>query len=109
MQVPINQAVLTDGEVRAALVKSTQAIIAQTQAITAQATREDAPRENPDANSTASRLRDFTWMNPPVYFGSWTYEDPKEFVDEVYKILCSMGVNEEEKAELATYQLKHVG
>ncbi|TMW93809.1 hypothetical protein EJD97_011130, partial [Solanum chilense] len=38
--------------------------------ITAQATRESALRENPHASTVASRLRDFTRMNPPVYFGS---------------------------------------
>ena len=47
----------------------------------------------------ASRLRDFTRMNTTVYYGSKTNEDPQEFVDEMYKILCAMGVNEEEKAE----------
>ena len=39
---------------------------------------------------------------------SKTNEDPQEFVDEVHKILHDMGVNEEEKAELAVYQLKDV-
>ena len=39
---------------------------------------------------------------------SKTNDDPQEFVDEVHKILCSMGVNEEEKAELAAYKLKDV-
>ena len=29
-------------------------------------------------------------------------------MDEVHKILCARGVNKEEKAELATYQLKDV-
>ena len=49
---------------------------------------------------------DFTRMNPLVYFRSKTKEDPQEFVDEVNKILCSMWVNENEKGELAAYQLK---
>ena len=47
-------------------------------------------------------------MNPSVYYGSNTNEDPQEFVDEVHKILCAMGVSEDEKAELAAYQLKDV-
>ena len=29
-------------------------------------------------------------------------------MDEVHKILCAMGVNEDEKADLASYQLKNV-
>ncbi|XP_015081275.1 uncharacterized protein LOC107024844 [Solanum pennellii] len=83
-----------------------QAISMHAQAITAQATREGAPRENLYASTMASRLRDFTRMNPPVYYGSKTNEDPQVFVDEVHKILCAMGVSEEEKAELVAYQLK---
>ncbi|XP_015087026.1 uncharacterized protein LOC107030162 [Solanum pennellii] len=56
----------------------------------------------------ASRLRDFTRMNPPVFFGYRAHEDPQEFVDEVHKILCAMGVNEEEKDELDAYHLNDV-
>ena len=93
-------------EVRAALVQKAQAITTQAQAITAQATRKGAPRENPHASTMASRLRDFTRMNPVIYFGSRTNEDLQEFVDEIYKIHCSMGANEKEKAGLAAYQLK---
>ncbi|TMX01197.1 hypothetical protein EJD97_024960 [Solanum chilense] len=91
VQVPVNTAALTDGE----------AIIAHT-------TREGAPRENPHACTMASKLRDFTRMNPPIYYDSKTNEDPQEFVDEVHKILYAMGVNEEEKAELVAYQLNDV-
>ena len=47
-------------------------------------------------------------MNPSVYYGSNTNEDPQEFVDEVHKILCAMGVSEVEKAELDAYQFKDV-
>ncbi|TMW99229.1 hypothetical protein EJD97_002866, partial [Solanum chilense] len=72
VQVPINLAALMDREVRATLVQMMQAITSQAQAITAQATRKGAPTENPHASTMASRLRDFTRMNPPVYFGSKT-------------------------------------
>ena len=35
-------------------------------------------------------------------------EDPQEFIDEVYKIVHSMGVTSTEKAEFILYQLKDV-
>ena len=47
-------------------------------------------------------------MNPPVHFRSRTNEDPLEFMDEVHKILCFLGVNEEDKDELGACQLKDV-
>ena len=47
-------------------------------------------------------------MNLPVYYRSKTNEDPQEFVDEVHKILCAMGVNEEAMAELTAHKLKDV-
>ena len=56
----------------------------------------------------AERLRDFTRMNPPFFTGSKTSEDPHDFVDEVHKILVTMGVRDTEKPELASYQLKDV-
>ena len=62
----VNVAALTDGEVREALVQMAQSITTQAHAITSQATREGAPRENPHASTMASRLRDFSRMNPPL-------------------------------------------
>ncbi|TMX03464.1 hypothetical protein EJD97_016057, partial [Solanum chilense] len=69
-QVHVNPDGLTDGEVKNALVQMAHAIMTQDQAITSQSTREGAPRENPHASTMASILRDFTRMNPPVYYGS---------------------------------------
>ena len=91
--MPVNPAALTDGEVRETVVLMAKAITAKAQSITDQATREGAPRENPHATTMASRLRDFTRMNRPVYFGSRTNEDTPEFVDEVHKILYAMCAN----------------
>ena len=56
----------------------------------------------------ASRLRDFTRMNPPTFYQSKVEEDPQEFIDEIYKILHVMGLITSEKDDLDTYQLKDV-
>lgn len=56
----------------------------------------------------ASIVMDFGRMNSLVYYGSKASEDPQEFGDEVHKILCPMGVDEEAKAKLTAYQLKDV-
>ena len=55
-----------------------------------------------------SHLIDITSMNPPIFFGWKEDEDPQDFSDEVYKILFSIVVTPQEKAELVTYQLKEV-
>ena len=90
------------------MLEMAQAITTQDEAIMAQATIEGTPRENPHDSTFACRLKDFTRMNLVVYYGSNTSEDPQEFVDEVHKILHSMGVDEDLKALLTAYQLKDV-
>ena len=55
-----------------------------------------------------SRLRDFTTMNPPSFYGSKVEKHPQEFVDEIYKTLYAIGLTTSEKAELDTYQIKEV-
>ena len=73
-----------------------------------QANKEVVARENKHASTMTSRLRDFTIMNPLIYFGSQVDKDPQDFLYEVYNILFAMGVSTTEKAELAAYQLKDV-
>src|SRR5688572_18646117 len=60
------------------------------------------------ASTPASRVRDFTRMNPPEFHGSKVEEDPQAFIDEIARVVTIMGVTPEEKAELAAYQLKGV-
>ena len=76
--------------------------------MTTQANQEVAPLVDQNASTMVSHMRDFTRMNPPILFGSKAKEDPKDFLDEFYKILYAMGVTSNEKDELATYQLKDV-
>ncbi|XP_069148008.1 uncharacterized protein [Solanum lycopersicum] len=106
---------MTDGEIRSACVTLAQAMTTQAQAVStqaqdmvAQANREIGPRVQQNANITASYLRDFTRMKPPMIYGSKVNEYPKYFIDEVYKILYAVGLTSNEKAELTSYQLKHV-
>ena len=60
------------------------------------------------ASTMASCLRNFTTMNPPMFFGSKADKDHQDFLDEVYKILYVMRVTSIEKAELTAYQIKDV-
>ena len=53
----------------------------------------------------ALRIRDFTRMNPPEYFGSKANEDLQDFIVEIFKIVDIMGVTSEERAKLVAYQL----
>ena len=70
-----------------AMTTQAQASSVQAQAMTAQANRDIAPRPHQQVITMASRLRDFSQMNPPTLYGSKVDEDPQEFIDEVYKIL----------------------
>ena len=69
-QVPVNPQAMTDGEVRVVLFQMVQGITTQAQAITAQTNREIVLRENQNASTMASRLRDFMRMNPPIVLRS---------------------------------------
>lgn len=91
--VLVKPVALPDREVREQIVQMVQAITTHAHDIIAQATSEGACRENPHASTMASRLRDLTRMNPPIYYHTKTNKDPNEFVDDIHKILSSMSVN----------------
>ncbi|WMV08472.1 hypothetical protein MTR67_001857, partial [Solanum verrucosum] len=69
------------------------------QAMTTQDNREVVVLVNPNMGMKASRIREFTRMNPPEFHGSKVEEDSQEFIDEIYKVVMIMGVTPVEKAE----------
>ena len=48
-----------------------------------QANKEVVSRENQHASTMARRLRDFTKINPPIFFRSKVDEDPQDLLDKV--------------------------
>ena len=114
-QVPFFPPSMTGGEIREAFLSLYQAMTSksnaftsQVQAMMAQVNREVRPRVPHHVNNMAYHLRDFTRMNPHIFFGSKVDEDPQDFVDEVYKIFDALVMTSIEKVELASYQLKDV-
>ena len=64
-----------------------QAMTTQVQHMAVQANWEVGPRVNQNSNTLASHLRDFTGMNPPMFFLCKVNEYTQDFLNEVYKIL----------------------
>ena len=54
-----------------------QAVSTQVHAMAAHANMEVEPCVQQNSSTMVSRLRDFTRMNPPMFFGSNVHEDPK--------------------------------
>ena len=76
--------------------------------MTTQVNWEVGPRMVQHGSTTTSHLRDFTRINPLMFFGSYVDENPQYFIDEFCKILFALSVIMGEKDELASYKLKDV-
>ncbi|WMV38121.1 hypothetical protein MTR67_031506 [Solanum verrucosum] len=100
-QVHIEEGAISNVEIRSAIHNLTYVLATEV-------ARDARVQVNPNASTTTSRIRDFTRMNPPTFFGSKVEEDPLGFIDEVSKVLEAMNVSSQEKEELAAYQLKDV-
>ena len=69
-----------------------QAATTLSHVMTSQDNYEVVPKSHQQVTTMASRLRDFTPMNPPTFFGDTVEKEPREFIDEIYKILFTMGL-----------------
>ena len=69
-QILDNPLAMMNGEVRESLIQMVHAITTQAQDIMSQDNMKVIHRDNQYASTMASRLRDFTRMNPPMLFGS---------------------------------------
>ena len=97
-QAPQNPQVPTEeGAMSSIEIKST--IYSLTQVLATLVARDARVQVNPNASTTASRIRDFTRMNPPTFFGSRVEEDPQGFIDEVFNVLDAMGVTSKQNYE----------
>ena len=75
-QAPVIPPPMTDGDIRSifvtldqAMTTQAQAVVTQSQAMMSQANKEVGPCVQPNASTTASRLRDFTRMKPLMFYG----------------------------------------
>ena len=96
-QVPIEEGAMSNVEIR-------PAIHCLSEVLSIQVSRDARVQVNPNANTSTSRIRDFTWMNPPIFYGSKVEKDPKGFIDEAFKVVNAMGYSSKEKVKLAAYQ-----
>ncbi|TMX05345.1 hypothetical protein EJD97_023855, partial [Solanum chilense] len=78
-QDPIGQGGMSNVEI-------TASIHILTQVLATQVARDARVHVNPNGSTSASRIRDFTRMNPPTFFGSKVEEDPQGLIDEVFKV-----------------------
>lgn len=62
------------------------------QGMMAQANREFVDLVNPNVRTTQTRVRDLTTINTFEFYGSKVEENPQVFIDELYKILMTIGV-----------------
>ena len=61
-----------------------------------------------NSGSAAARVCDFVRMNSTKLLGSWTNEDPQNFLDKIKKIFEIMQVTGNDRVKLASYELKDI-
>ena len=68
-----------------------QEITTQDEAMMVTTNWELSPHVNQNASTMDSQLKDFTRMNPPMFFGSKVKEYHQVFPNNIYKILSAIG------------------
>lgn len=71
-----------------------------------QETKNVKPRVYAFECSMIYRLRNIVKVNTSMFLVSMAGEDPQDFLEGVYKVLCFMGVTSMEKVELVSYQFR---
>ena len=98
----VNPAGSNDVEVRKSLSKMAHAITMHAQDMTFQVNRLNVQRENPPVRSMADRQQEFTRMNPPIFTGSKTSEDPQGVSPEARYTTSLMSNNRNEMSRFLT-------
>ena len=89
------QVLIVEGSMSNVEIRS--AIYSLTQVFSTQVAKDARVQVNRNANTTISRIRDFTRMNPPTFYGFKVEKDPQGFIDEVFYVHDSMGVSTNSK------------
>lgn len=73
-----------------------------------QVNRDIGPRMKIFGGNMIYKFKDFVRMNTPIFLYSKIGDDPTEFLDGFFKVLCAIWVTSTKKANLASYQLRYV-
>ena len=63
---------------------------------------------NANGGSTTARVYNFIKMISSEFLGSQTIKDPKNFLDQIKKIIDVIQVTKNDRVELTSYQPKYV-
>ncbi|XP_070056925.1 uncharacterized protein [Nicotiana tomentosiformis] len=73
------------------------------------ATQARRQHTGPQGDDTGFRICDFLRLEPPVFTGFSTAEDPQDFLDRVARALRVLHATDRESIELASYRLRDLG
>ncbi|XP_070006116.1 uncharacterized protein [Nicotiana sylvestris] len=100
---PASGSGISNGDLRGAIQMLTQIVASQ-----AQRSNVAPTSSSQQGDSTSSMVNRFLQLDPPMFTGANTEEDPQDFIDEMYKTLRVMRATDMEGVELAAYHLKGV-